>query len=179
MASETVDPIDWSHPPPYIGQYPPELHVLHTAIRAANQKTCDFRMPDQRTAGAATQGIKRVTPRVTRSDTYGTGYTTKRWCLRLYLIFYSIHNTSTDRRCAMSLSNTPQLKKWHHWLHGPVVSEADHHTTQKYSKNDRTKPQKHLKRSDLLWNTRQDFFQIPYLWSCSETEGTGFSNVIL
>ena len=22
MASETVDPIDWSHPPPYTGQYP-------------------------------------------------------------------------------------------------------------------------------------------------------------
>ena len=53
MASETVDPIDWSHPPPYTGQYSPELHVLHTAMRALLQiirltalnqpRTCDLR----------------------------------------------------------------------------------------------------------------------------------------
>ena len=52
MASETVDPIDWSHPLPYTGQYSPELHVLHTAMRAQLQtvrltalnqpRTCDL-----------------------------------------------------------------------------------------------------------------------------------------
>ena len=41
MASETVDPIAWPHPPPYTGHaVPPELHVLHSVMRAANHKTC-------------------------------------------------------------------------------------------------------------------------------------------
>ena len=68
MASETVDPIDRSHPPPYTGQCPQSstfctLHCgLHiTKLAALSQpRTCDFRMPDQRTAGAATQGRKYV-----------------------------------------------------------------------------------------------------------------------
>ena len=34
---------------------------------------------------------------------------------------YSIHNTATDRRCAMSHSNKSQLKNWHQWQHGPVI----------------------------------------------------------
>ena len=40
MASETVDQIDWSHPPTIHRAVPPELHVLHTAMRAANHKSC-------------------------------------------------------------------------------------------------------------------------------------------
>ena len=65
MASETVDPIDWSHPPPYTGQYPMSstyctlqcgLQITRLA-ELSQPRTCDFRMPDQRTAGAATQGI--------------------------------------------------------------------------------------------------------------------------
>ena len=64
MASETVDPIDWSHPPPYTGQYPLsskyctlQCGLQITRLAALSQlRTCDFRMPDQRTAGAATQG---------------------------------------------------------------------------------------------------------------------------
>ena len=65
MASETVDPIDWSHPPPYTGQYP--LNSTYCTLQCGLQitrfaalsqpRTCDFRMPDQRTAGAATQGV--------------------------------------------------------------------------------------------------------------------------
>ena len=39
MASETVDPIDWLHPPPLHRAVPPELHVLHTAMRAELQIT--------------------------------------------------------------------------------------------------------------------------------------------
>ena len=39
MASETVDPIDWLHPPTLHRAVPPELHILHTAMRAANRKT--------------------------------------------------------------------------------------------------------------------------------------------
>ena len=38
MASETVDPIDWSHPPPYTGQYPLSS-TLHSAMRAGLQIT--------------------------------------------------------------------------------------------------------------------------------------------
>ena len=65
MASETVDPIDWSHPPPYTSQYPLsstycplQCGLQITRLAALSQpRTCDFRMPDQRTAGAATQGI--------------------------------------------------------------------------------------------------------------------------
>ena len=65
MASETVDPIDWSYPPPYTEQYPLSstyctlqcgLQITRLAA-LSQQRTCDFRMPDQRTAGAATQGI--------------------------------------------------------------------------------------------------------------------------
>ena len=39
MASETVDPIDCSHPPTLHRAVPPELHVLHSSMRAANHKT--------------------------------------------------------------------------------------------------------------------------------------------
>ena len=64
MASETVDPIEWSHPPPDTGQYPLsstyctlQCGLQITRLAALSQpRTCDFRMPDQRTAGAATQG---------------------------------------------------------------------------------------------------------------------------
>ena len=68
MASETVDPIDWSHPPPYTGQYPLsstyctlQCGLQTTRLAALSQpRTWDFRMPDQRTAGAATQGISSI-----------------------------------------------------------------------------------------------------------------------
>ena len=57
MASETVDPIDWSHPPPSWA-VPPELHVLH-GVNAAYKpqdllhqpglERASTGMPDQRT----------------------------------------------------------------------------------------------------------------------------------
>ena len=43
------------------------------------------------------------------------------------------------------------------------VSAAEHRTAEQYSKTGRTKPRKHLPRSDLSWNTRQDFLKIPSL----------------
>ena len=67
MASETVEPIDWSHPPSSWA-VPPELHVLH-CVNAAD-KSQDLLhqpglerevtgMPDQHTTYcAATQGTK-------------------------------------------------------------------------------------------------------------------------
>ena len=66
MASKTVDPIDWSHPPPYTGWYP--LSSMYcTAMRTGLQirrlaalsqpRTCDLRSVDQRTACAATLGM--------------------------------------------------------------------------------------------------------------------------
>ena len=66
MASETVDPIDWSHPPPSRA-VPPELHALH-GVNAAYKsqdllhqpglERASTGMPDQRTTSAAAQGIR-------------------------------------------------------------------------------------------------------------------------
>ena len=61
ISSETVDPIDWSHPPPNTGQYPLsstyctlQCGLQITRFAALSQpRTCDFRMPDQCTAGVA------------------------------------------------------------------------------------------------------------------------------
>ena len=63
MASEPVDPIDWSHPPSSWAV--PELHVLYgvnAAYKSQDLLQQGFEhastgMPDQRTACAATQGI--------------------------------------------------------------------------------------------------------------------------
>ena len=57
MASETVDPIDWSHPPPST-YCTLQCGLQITRLAALSQPwTCDIRFPDQRTAGAATQGM--------------------------------------------------------------------------------------------------------------------------
>ena len=64
MASETVDPIDWSHPPPSWA-VPPEIHVLHGVNAAYKSQDLVHQpglervstgMPDQRITGAATLG---------------------------------------------------------------------------------------------------------------------------
>ena len=63
MASETVHPIDWSHPPPS-WVVPTDLHVLHgvnTAYKSQDLlqqpglEHASTGMPDQRTACTATQ----------------------------------------------------------------------------------------------------------------------------
>ena len=81
-------------------------------------------------------------------------------------------------------SITPPVKKW-----APLtarsstlrcVSAAENYTGEQFSKTGRTKPRKHLPRSDLPWNTRQDFLKIPSLWEAAlETKWRCFSNVIL
>ena len=59
------------------------------------------------------------------------------------------------------------------------ASAAEHHTAEQYSKTGRTKPRKHLLRSDLQWNTLQDFLKIPSLCEAAlETERRCFSKVI-
>ena len=68
----------------------------------------------------------------------------------------------------MSHSNAPPVKKL-----APLttrssslkcVSSAENHTAeQQYSKTGRTKPRKHLRRSNLPWNTCHDFPMIPRL----------------
>ena len=66
MASETVDPIDWSHPPPSWA-VPPELHVLHSVnvayksqdlLQQPGVEHASKGMPDQRTTCAATHCIR-------------------------------------------------------------------------------------------------------------------------
>ena len=78
----------------------------------------------------------------------------------------------------------PQLGTGHHWQHGEAVLScvlaAEHHTAEQYSKTGRTKPGKDLSKSELSWNTRQDFLKIPSLWEVAqETKRRCFSNVIL
>ena len=57
MASETVDPIDWSHPRPH-GQYPPELlvHIIHQCNLSEN-RMCNRSMRGNHLAYAATHCI--------------------------------------------------------------------------------------------------------------------------
>ena len=68
MASETVDPIDWLHPPPSWA-VPPEFHVLHGVnvgyksqdlLQQPRGEHASWGMPGQRTACAATQGINVI-----------------------------------------------------------------------------------------------------------------------
>ena len=65
MASETVDPIDCSHPPPSLA-VPPDLDVLHGVneayksqdlLQQPRREQASMGMPGKRTACAATQGI--------------------------------------------------------------------------------------------------------------------------
>ena len=83
----------------------------------------------------------------------------------------------------MSQSNTPPVRN-----RAPLtarscslrcVSAAEHQTAEQCSKTGRTKPWKHLPRSDLSWNTRHDFLKIPSLCEAAlETEQRCFSKVI-
>ena len=59
--------------------------------------------------------------RVSCTGTHGTGRSPYRGYIGLHLICYSIHETLTDRRSAMSHPNRPTVKKRHHWLHQDVL----------------------------------------------------------
>ena len=84
----------------------------------------------------------------------------------------------------MSHSNTPPVRN-----RAPLtarssslicVSAAEHQTAEQYSKTGRTKLRKHLPKSDLSWNTLQNFLKILSLWEAAmETERRCFSKVIL
>ena len=84
----------------------------------------------------------------------------------------------------MAHSTTPPLRK-----RAPLttrssslrcVSAAEHHTAEQYSKTVTTKPRKHLPRSDLSWNTRQDFLKTPMRYVAAlEIERRCFSKVIM
>ena len=93
-------------------------------------------------------------------------------------MLYSMHNSATDRRCAMSHSNsdTPPVNKL-----APRTTQsssfrcvfaAEHHTTEQHSKTGRMKLLKYLPRSNLSWKTCQDFLKVPslleLLWKESE-----------
>ena len=82
----------------------------------------------------------------------------------------SLSNTLPVRKRALLSARSNSLR---------YVSAAEHHTAEPCSKTGRTKPRKHLPRSDLSWNTRQDF-KIPSLWEATqETNRRCFSKVIL
>ena len=100
---------------------------------------------------------------------------------------------------------TPDLIKHAHYCHGSTMrnvtfkhtpvrnrapltarssslrcaSAAKHQTSEQCSKTGRTKPRKHLPRSGLSWNTRQDFLKIPSLCEAAlQTEQRWSSKVI-
>ena len=106
---------------------------------------------------------------------------------RLHLILYSIyiHNTAADWRSAINTQTHLQFNNGNRWLHGRSsslrwVSAAVHHIAEQYFKTGRTKPQKHLPRSNLSWNTRQDFLKIPCFWEAvHETKRSCFSKIFL
>ena len=80
-------------------------------------------------------------------------------------------NTPPVRNLALLTSRSSSLRR---------VSAAEHHTAEQYSKTGRTKPRKHLHRSDLSWNTRQNFLKIPSLTEAAlETERRRYSKDIL
>ena len=106
-------------------------------------------------------------------------------CIGVHLILYGIHRTATDQRWAMSHSNAPHAVRNRAPLIARFsslrcVSAAEHHTAEQYSKTGRTKPQKHLSRSHLSWNTLHNFLKIPRLWNAApETKWRCFSKVSL
>ena len=108
-----------------------------------------------------------------------TGYT---WSYTTYTVLPPMND---EQSCTKT---HPQLKNGHHWLHqngvhGQVVHGVYLHPStiaEQYSKTDRTKPRKYLPRSDLSWNTRQDFLKIKSCWGAAlETERRCLSRVIL
>ena len=120
---------------------------------------------------AARERIIKYTDVQPEHCVYGPGRAPLRGCIGLHLILYSLHSTATDRRSALSHSNTPPFRN-----RAPLtarssclrcISAAEHHTVEQFSKTGRTKPRKHLSRSDLPWITRQDFLKIPSLWEAA------------
>ena len=84
----------------------------------------------------------------------------------------------------MSHSNTPPVKnrapRTSRSSNQRCVSAAEHQTAEQYSKTGRTKARKYVSRSDLSWNTRQDFLKIPSLREAAlETKRRCFSKVSL
>ena len=57
MASETVDPIDWSHPPPSWAVAPERLVHSINQCKLSGIRTCNSSMRSNHLAYAATQGI--------------------------------------------------------------------------------------------------------------------------
>ena len=123
-------------------------------------------------------------PRVTRTGTKGPSGATLSGYIGLHQILYSIQSTATDRRWAMSHSNTPPVRNRALLTTRSsilrCVSVVEHHTAEQYSKTGRSKPRKHLPSSGLSWNTRQDFLKIPSLWEAAlETKRRCFSKISL
>ena len=76
--------------------------------------------------------------------------------------------------------NYQKTANYSHMVPIRCISAAKHQTAEQYSKTGRTKPQKHPPRSDLSWNTCQDFLKIPSLWEPAlEAQRRCFSKVIL
>ena len=60
MASETVDPIDWSHPPPSWAVLPERLVHSINQCRLSGTRTCNRSMRVNHLAYAVTQGMKLI-----------------------------------------------------------------------------------------------------------------------
>ena len=113
---------------------------------------------------------------LTRTGACGTFWAPRRGCSGLHLTLYSIHDTATNRRCAMLHSNIPPVKK-----QIPLtmrssslkcVLAAERQTAEQYSKTGWVKRRKHLVRAiyhEILARTSSGFQVFEKLhWKPSE-----------
>ena len=70
MALETIDPIDWVHPPPLWAVLPELLvhSINRCSLSSTGNRSFNFSMRDNHLAYAATQGIKGRSPADTSPD---------------------------------------------------------------------------------------------------------------
>ena len=80
-------------------------------------------------------------------------------CYRSTIRNVILRHTPSEKKRAPLTTRSSSLR---------CVSTAEHHTTLQYSTTGRTKPRMHLPRSNLSWNSSQDFLELPSLKAALE-----------
>ena len=92
-----------------------------------------------------TKRVHRVTPNLIQHTKY---------CHRSMMTNFTLKHSPVRKRSSLTARFS---SLW-------CVSAVEHRTANSASKTGRTKPWKHLPRSNLSWNTRQEFLKTPSLW---------------
>ena len=109
---------------------------------------------------------KSTTERVHRVSPDLVQYT--KYCHRATMCKVRVKHTPVKQLAPLTTRSSSQ--RW----------AAEHQTAEQYSKTGKTKHIKHVPRSNLSWNTCQDFLKIPSHWEAAlETGWRCFSKVIL